>query len=119
MAIKKRYNSIGQVGLLLSFGYGKGWSTTENDKEIKMIMLMDKSLIDYVLECRKHNSKPSRSKMKIIWEQNFPSYKMPCLDAIPRLNVMWIDSKQPIQVKSLKGAEYIYSPCDDPAWIIP
>ena len=44
----------GQVGVLISFGYGKGWSSNVSVTNTKMRreMMMNKKLVEYVLKCR-------------------------------------------------------------------
>ena len=47
MQYEKRYNEQGQVGILISPGFGAGWSTWASDNA--EALLFDSRLIDYVL----------------------------------------------------------------------
>jgi hypothetical protein len=40
------------------------------------------------------------------------------MNGVSQLNVMWVNKDEPFQIRNVNGAEYLYSPHDDPSWII-
>ena len=64
----KKFNIHGQVGVLISFGYGKGWSSNVSVTNTKMRreMMMNKMLVEYVIKCRgekKSNTKRNEAHL--------------------------------------------------------
>lgn len=116
----KKFNMHGQVGVLISFGYGKGWSSNVPVTNTKMRreMMMNKKLVEYVLKCRGENKNPTPKEMTRIWDNVLPQFPAPDMNGVAQLNVMWVNKDEPFQIRDVKGAEYIYSPHDDPSWII-
>lgn len=111
----------GQVGVLISFGYGKCWSsnTSVTNTKMRREMMMNKLLVEYVLKCREELKNPCPLEMKQIWQDALPEFPTPDMKGVSQLNVMWVNKDEPFQIRDVKGAEYIYSPHDDPTWIIP
>lgn len=118
--VEKKHNSQGQVAVLFSFGYGKGWSTLLHKNEIQMRreMMMNKNLVEYVMNCRENGKIVTASEMRKLWLEVLPEYPVPDLGGVPQLNVMWVNKNQAFQIRDMKGAEYIYCPHDDPSWEI-
>ena len=116
----KKFNMHGQVGVLISFGYGKGWSsnTSVTNTKMRREMIMNKKLVEYVLKCRGERKNPSPGEMKQIWQDALPEFATPDMKGVSQLNVMWVNADEPFQIRDVNGAEYIYSPHDDPSWII-
>lgn len=105
------------VAVLISTAYGHGWSTTVSNIEQKKIMMLNETLVKYVLDCRKNDRAPLAKKMRELWTSNFPEYPVPELRGVEGLAVFWIEKGSSFQVKDMNGAEYIYFPSDDNNWI--
>ena len=116
----KKFNIHGQVGVLISFGYGKGWSSNVSVTNTKMRreMMMNKMLVEYVIKCRGEKKNPTPKEMKRIWDNVLPQFPAPDMNGVAQLNVMWVNKDEPFQIRDVNGAEYLYSPHDDPSWII-
>lgn len=105
------------VAVLISTAYGYGWSTTVSKIEQKKIMMLNETLVKYVLDCRKNDRAPLAKKMRELWITNFPQYPVPELRGVDGLAVFWLEKGSSFQVRDMKGAEYIYFPSDDNKWI--
>ena len=115
---EKFINNQGLVGVLISLTYGHGWSTTESNPKIKEEMMMNKYLVNYILDCEKNNIKKSRTEVEKIWKEKFPIHPLPEMRGVEKLCVMWIKPGAAFKILQVKGAEYLYQPSDDPEWII-
>ena len=116
--VHKYYNGEGKVAVLVSPTYGTGWSSTTKDTNMKKEMMMNKHLVEYVIMMRKNNKTPTSEGIMTIWNKYFSSYPPPPLDGVSRLGVLWMEKNEAFQIRSMRGAEYIYQASDDPGWVI-
>ena len=116
--VHKYYNSEGKVAVLVSLAYGTGWSSTAKDKIMKREMMMNKHLVEYVIKMRSTTKNPTPEGIERIWEKYLTNYPVPLLKGVKQLEILWMEKHSVFQIRSMRGAEYIYQTCDDPCWVI-
>lgn len=104
MAIAKYTNSNGKVAVLISPGFGAGWSTWASD-EIRDFMLFDKKLVEMALG-DDPGSVGSEDLEKYILEQTGEEYVYvggwPC-------SVEWLTPGTPFRVEEYDGHETLHT----------
>ena len=97
MEFEKRYNDQGQVAILISPGFGAGWSTWA-DSSIEEAVLFDSRLVDAVL------AKVSTDQFVDLCESlGYDNYKGGAGD----LEVIWIDQGTRFTVEEYDGSESV------------
>jgi len=97
MEFEKRYNDQGQVAILVSPGFGAGWSTWA-DSSIEEAVLFDSRLVDAVL------AKVSTDQFVDLCESlGYDNYKGGADD----LEVIWLDQGTRFTVEEYDGSESV------------
>ena len=90
----------GRVAVLISQGYGAGWSTwNESNEEVRKLLLFDKDIANAVLE---HNlgeaTKIAEKKCKLLNDYVY-------LGGVDNLEVVWVDEGSMFWVEEYDGNE--------------
>ena len=107
-----------EVGVLISFKYGIGWSSIEDNPVKKKIMAMNKHLVQYIYDCQQKNISPTVKGMTAVWNTHLSQYALPNMNGVTNIRIYWINSGSSFKIKQVKGAEYIFQPVDDLSWLI-
>jgi hypothetical protein len=110
-------NGYEEVGILISFQYGVGWSSTESNPGKKKEMAMNKHLVQYIYDCQERKIQPSIKDMTKVWNTHLSHYELPNMKGVANIRIYWIKSGSAFKIKHLRGAEYIFRPEDDLTWI--
>ena len=97
MEFEKRYNEQGQVAVLISPGFGAGWSTWAHDGE-GQALLFDSRLVDAVLAGMPHHEFESYCE-----SLGYDNYMGGASD----LTVVWLDAGTRFVVEEYDGSESI------------
>ncbi len=97
MVFEKRYNEEGQVAVLISPGFGAGWSTWA-DPSIEEAVLFDSRLVDAVLA-----KMPIDQFADLCEDLGYDNYK----GGVEDLEVVWIDAGTRFTVEEYDGSESI------------
>lgn len=95
MEFEKRYNEEGQVAVLISPGFGAGWSTWA-DSSIEEAVLFDSRLVDAVLA-----KMPADQFVDLCESLGYDNYKGGAEDLV----VEWIDAGTRFTVEEYDGSE--------------
>lgn len=102
----------GQVAVIISLGYGAGWSTWADTKENEYVLMFHPKLVELIEsgKIRKMTSGDLRSWMAselgIIEDVYIGGYE--------GLNIRWIPQGTKFKVEEYDGAEYIITEADLP-----
>ena len=99
-----RYEKDGNVAVLISPGYGAGWSTWADEDE-QHLLLFDPAIVEIVLE---HQADYDRSIMEkkienIFSLKSYSSY----MGGIRDLEVVWVPKGTAFQIREYDGSESI------------
>lgn len=95
MEFQKRYDEHGRVAVLVSHGFGAGWSTWADDSEAEG-MLFDSRIVDAVL------AEQSASEIAALVEElGYDSY----LGGVDDLRVYWLEPGTRFIVDEYDGSE--------------
>lgn len=97
MEFEKRYNDQGQVAILVSPGFGAGWSTWCHNPAQVEGMLFDSRLVDYVL------TQGTESMESYAESLGYEGYFGGASD----LEVIWIDQGTRFTVEEYDGSESV------------
>ena len=95
MDYEKRYNEEGQVAVLISPGFGAGWSTWASDSAEAMIF--DSRLVDYVL------TNGTEGLANYAMDLGYDSYMGGAKD----VEVIWLDAGTRFVIEEYDGSESI------------
>lgn len=96
MQYEKRYDEDGKVAVLISHGFGAGWSTWASDSQ-KEGMLFDSRLVDYVL------TNGVEGLGEFAESLGYKSYMGGARDVV----IMWLDPDVLFRVEEYDGCESI------------
>ena len=97
MEFEKRYNEEGQVAVLISPGFGAGWSTWSHNGNAEA-MLFDSRLVDAVLA-----GMDTQEFVNLCESLGYDEY----LGGADDLTVVWLDSGTHFVVEEYDGSESI------------
>ena len=98
MEFEKRYNDQGQVAVLISAGYGAGWSTCSDISSQTEAMLFDSRIVDAVL-----TGMPEDDIVELCKSLGYDVY----FGGVSGLYVEWLDEGTRFTVEEYDGAESI------------
>lgn len=109
-----RYEKDGNVAVLISPGFGAGWSTWAPDNE-KLLLLFDPAIVEIVLE---HQNDDDKTEMEtkianIFTLKSYESY----MGGIRDLEVNWIPKGTLFQITEYDGNESVVLK-EDNDWIV-
>ncbi len=102
MSANRYYNNKGQVGVLVSPGFGAGWSTWNSEVDV-----FDYEMIEAIL------SKQRKTKIEEITSKKYPSAY---LGALNSLTVEFLDAGTKFHIHEYDGNETIET-VDDIEWL--
>ena len=104
----KKYTKDGKVGVLVSPKYGAGWSTwAHGDSKFKQFLLMDKRLVQAVLDGKHKNLKEFELFVWDIINVEFPEITYLYFGGVEDLVVEWIENGVNFMVSEYDGYESI------------
>jgi len=95
------YNDKGEVGVLISPGYGAGWSTW-NDHEIREQFLFDPGLITLVLQNKSHIDLQLYAEQR--WAEVHSKGELYC-GGLSCVRVVWLPPGSIFRIKERDGNE--------------
>ena len=109
-----RYEKDGNVAVLISPGYGAGWSTWADDNE-KHLLLFDPAIVEIVLEHQNDvDKKEMEAKIANIFAlKSYASY----MGGVHDLEINWIPKGTLFQITEYDGNECIVLK-EDNDWIV-
>jgi hypothetical protein len=87
----------GKVGVVISPGYGAGWSTWESDNETKESLLFDSVIVDYI-------SQEDWDSLDKYVDESYPNVYTGGMNT---LKVVWLDIGTQFRVHEYDGYESI------------
>jgi hypothetical protein len=106
MKFEKRYDDEGRVAVLISHGFGAGWSTWADPDEAEAI-LFDSRIVDAVL-----TGKSNKEVSELVESLGYESY----LGGVDGLAVHWVEPGTRFTVEEYDGSESLRT-FDDLCWI--
>ena len=99
--IEKYYNENGEIGVLVSYGYGAGWSTWYDDLDLAL----DKRIIEKFLELSSKDIeyKVAEKEMKDYLENL--GYKNVFCGGLEGLTLEYVSPGTPIKINEYDGAK--------------
>ena len=89
----------GKVGVLISPGFGAGWSTW-NEEGIREVLAMDKNLVQLVLEGK-------LEEVEKVVKGMFPEEDIYC-GGVEDLTVWWVEKGEQFEIEEYDGSEEIH-----------